>query len=218
MIKSILDNLKNKKLSNPELLALISAASVLRKDKLFKELLFICKKNKIKRSKVYETILQTYLFAGFPSAIVSLKIVNDFFPKNKSIEKNKSNKGTINEGTKTCKKIYGEKFGKLISNIKSFSPELADWLVIEGYGKVLSRKGLSLSERELSIISILTVQKFESQLYSHLNGAFRQKVREEKIKKIIENLDLLNNNSYTKFGLKVFNKFVTDKNNAQSSK
>lgn len=213
MNKAILDIIKNKKFSEDELLALISAASVLRKEKLFKVFLSICKQNKIKSNKVYETILQTYLFAGFPSAIVSLKTTNDFFPvkKKKFIDEKTSKKDTIKEGIKTCKKIYGQKFYKLMSNISSYSPELADWLVIEGYGKVLSRKGLNLSERELSIISILTVQKFESQLYSHINGAFRQKINRKKIKKVIINLELLGNKSYTKFGLNIFNKFITNK-------
>ncbi len=192
----------------------MSAASVLRKEKYLKELLYLCKKRKIKSRKVYETILQTYLFAGFPSALVSLQIVNEFFPQNNIITNNNTELGTIKKGTQTCKKIYGGKFDKLINNIKSFSPELADWLIIEGYGKVLSRKGLTLAERELSIIAILAVQKYESQLYSHINGAYRQKVSEGEIKKVIENLELLGNTSYKKFGLRIFSKFINCKNNS----
>ena len=206
-----MEKFKNKKFSEYELLALLSASSVLRKEKYFKELLFFCKKRKIKREKVYETILQTYLFAGFPSALVSLQIVNEFIPKKNTVTNNDTKLGTIKNGTQTCKKIYGNKFDKLINNIKSFSPELADWLIIEGYSKVLSRKGLTLAERELSIISILTVQKYGSQLYSHINGASRQKVSEKKIKKVIENLELLGNKSYTKYGLRVFSKFINNK-------
>lgn len=208
-----MEKFKNKKFSEYELLALLSASSVLRKEKYFKELLYFCKKKKINGEKIYETILQTYLFAGYPSALISLQIVNRFFPKKITVKNSHTKLGTIKKGTQTCKKIYGNKFNKLINNIKSFSPELADWLIIEGYGKVLSRKGLTLAERELSIISILTIQKFESQLYSHINGAARQKVSEEKIKKVITNLELLGNKSYTKYGLRVFSKFITDKKN-----
>jgi len=215
MTKSILEN---KDISEPELLALISAASVLRKEKLFKRLLSFCKNRKIKKAKVYETILQTYLFAGFPSALVSLKLVNEIFPSIKKSERKFSKTGKREEGVKTCKKIYGNKFDKLIENIKSFSPELADWLIIEGYGKVLCRKGLTLAERELSIISILSVQKFESQLYSHINGACRQNVSEKIIRKVINNLELLGFKSYTKFGLKVLDSFISDKNKYLNSK
>ncbi len=209
-----MEKLRKKRFSEYELLALLSASSVLRKKRYFKELLYLCKRSKIKGEKVYETILQTYLFAGFPSALVSLQVVNEFFPQKPTTVKNNPKLATIKKGTQTCKKIYGNKFDKLIDNIKSFSPELADWLIIEGYGKVLSRKGLTLAERELSVISILTVQKFDSQLYSHINGAYRQKVSVEKIKKVIENLELLGNKSYTKFGLIVFGKFITNKNNS----
>lgn len=53
---------------------------------------------------------------------------------------------------------------------------MAEWLIIEGYGKVLGRKGLSLKERELCIVSILSAMKFEEQLYSHIIGAINVKV------------------------------------------
>ena len=65
----------------------------------------------------------------------------------------------LNRGIKNCKKIYGDKFDKLISNIKNFSPEMAEWLIVEGYGKVLGRKGLTLKEREVCIVSILSALK-----------------------------------------------------------
>ena len=78
-------------------------------------------------------------------------------------------------GVVNCKKIYGNKFDKLISNVKEFSPELSKWLVTEGYGKVMGRKGLSLKEREMCNVAVLCSLKYDSQLYSHINGAMRLK-------------------------------------------
>lgn len=204
---------KIKSLAVPEILALISAASVLRKENFLRDLLNYSKSKKIKRSKIYETLLQTYLFAGFPNALISLYILQEIIPKKNTYKKTINNSQILSKGEKTCREIYGSKFEKLISNINSFSPELSEWLITEGYGKVISRKGLSLQERELSIISILCCQKYESQLYSHINGAIRNKVTTRKIKRVIENLELLGNRSYTKFGLKVFDKFLTNKSN-----
>ena len=205
MKNNFIENLKRSKLTEIEFLSLLSAAAVLRKYEHLKNILGECKERKISGEKIYEALLQTYLFAGFPSALNSLKIFNQYFP---DIKQNKnSNKDFYKAGIITCKKIYGKSFEKLKSNIKSFSPEMSDWFIEEGYGKVLSRKKLNIKERELCIISILTVLKFESQLYSHINGASRQKATLNEIEKVILNLDLIGNVSYSKFGLKVFFEF-----------
>jgi 4-carboxymuconolactone decarboxylase len=46
-------------------------------------------------------------------------------------------------------------------------------MLVEGYGKVLGRPGLSLRRRELCIVAMLARQgrRVERQLYSHLRGA-----------------------------------------------
>ncbi len=193
------------------ILPLIAAASVLRKDKLLKSLLLIAKEKKFSRNKIYETLLQSYLFVGFPSALISLKIFNDLFPHKKKINSDLSTKELRLRGEQTCKKVYGDKYDKLISNVKTFSPELADWLVTEGYGKVLSRKQLSLKDRELSIITMLTVLEFEDQLYSHINGALRLGIKADQIKRLIQSLKIFGTISHTEFGIKVLQKILTQK-------
>jgi alkylhydroperoxidase/carboxymuconolactone decarboxylase family protein YurZ len=115
-------------------------------------------------------------------------------------------KGEIN-----CKKVYGKKYEKLVKNIKAFSPDLAEWLVLEGYGKVLSRKGLSFKERELCIVAVLASLKFEDQLYSHINGAFRARIPVAQIRRVIEDLDILGSKNLSSFGLKVLERFNKEK-------
>jgi alkylhydroperoxidase/carboxymuconolactone decarboxylase family protein YurZ len=117
----------------------------------------------------------------------------------------------LQRGEKNCRIIYGNKYDKLISNVKSFSPEFAEWLIVEGYGKVLGRKGLTLKEREVCIVSILSALKFKDQIYSHINGAVRIKVKVELIYKVIGNLDLISAKSSAKYGLSVFEKFQLDR-------
>ncbi len=110
-----------------------------------------------------------------------------------------------------CKKVYGYKFQKLINNISDFSPELAEWLVLEGYGKVLGRKGLSFKERELCIVSVLSAMKFEEQLYSHINGAIKSKASIRDIDTVIKNLNILGKKSFSSFGMKVLNRYRKEK-------
>ena len=95
-------------------------------------------------------------------------------------------------------------------NVKSFSPELSDWLILEGYGKVLGRKGLSLKKRELNIIAVLTVLRFEDQLYSHINVAVRMNASIAQIKKVITNLIILDT-EVVEFGMKLLSRYIRDK-------
>ena len=197
---------KNKSKFKFLILPLISSAAVLRKEKLLNKLLESAKRNNIDSSKIYEALLQTYLFAGFPSALISLQIASQMFPFEKF--RYKLFKPGKKSGIRNCKKIYGNKFDKLISNINDFSPELSEWLIIEGYGKVLGRKSLSLKERELCIVAILCSMKFESQLYSHINGAYRLNNSIRLIKMVIVNLEQVGGMHIKSFGLKVLNEYA----------
>jgi alkylhydroperoxidase/carboxymuconolactone decarboxylase family protein YurZ len=204
--------LKTNNLSELELLALLSASSVLRKRKYFEIILERLVRNKCSTNKIYEALLQTYLFAGFPSALISLKRLKEIVIKNE-VYRGYDFKEYSARGEKNCRIIYGNKYDKLILNVKSFSPEMAEWLIVEGYGKVLGRKGLTLKEREVCIVSVLSALKFKDQIYSHINGAVRVKVRIELINKVICNLELISAKSSAKFGLSVLKEYQLQKVN-----
>jgi len=205
-------NSKIEKLGKNDLLPLICAAAALRKEEHLIALLEKSKLYGVQEKQLYESLLQNYLFTGYPSAMISLKILKDYFPKLENVLQDSWDLNKYRErGTKNCKKIYGRKFDKLISNVKSFSPELSDWLLLEGYGKVMGRKGLSLKQRELNNVSVLTALKFEDQLYSHINGAFRTKSKIEQIERVINNLDLLGDKELSRFGMKVLKTYLKQK-------
>lgn len=44
-------------------------------------------------------------------------------------------------------------------------------MIVEGYGKVLSRSGLDLARRELCIVAACAALRQDRQLHSHLHGA-----------------------------------------------
>jgi 4-carboxymuconolactone decarboxylase len=50
-------------------------------------------------------------------------------------------------------------------------PLLDEWMITEGYGKVLSRPGLDLGRRELCIVAACAAARQDRQLHSHLRGA-----------------------------------------------
>ena len=193
-------------------LPLICASAVSRSDKNFRKLISLAKRKKVSYSKLYEALLQNYLFAGYPSAMVSLKILREYFPNTTHRNTNDMNLYHYKKrGEQNCKLIYGSKYDKLIYNVSQFSPDLSKWLVLEGYGKVLGRKGLSLKERELCIVSVLSILRFEDQLYSHINGAARTGAKLIEIKSVIENLKLINKNREAGFGRRVLGKYIKEK-------
>ncbi len=195
-----------------DLLPLVCAAAVLRDEKHLRALIERSRLISVKEKPLYESLLQNYLFTGYPSAMISLKILKEYYPEFKNYSNERWDLNNYRQsGTKNCKKIYGRKFEILISNVKSFSPELSDWLLLEGYGKVMGRKGLSLKKRELNNVVVLTVLKFEDQLYSHINGAFRTKSTIDQIKKVITNLKIFGKAGLSSFGMRVLNRYLKQK-------
>ena len=200
------------KFTKEDLLPLMCAAAALRKENHLRAFIEKAKEIDLKENVLYESLLQNYLFTGYPSALISLKILREYFPekegpKNESWDLNKF----LERGTKNCKRIYGRKYYKLISSVKTFSPELSEWLLIEGYGKVLGRQGLSLTKRELNIIAVLVVLRFEDQLYSHINGAIRTNASIDQVKRVIKNLKIFNDDELVSFGMKVLQKYGRNK-------
>ncbi|UCC72370.1 MAG: carboxymuconolactone decarboxylase family protein [Gemmatimonadota bacterium] len=123
-------------------------------------------------AEVEEAILQSYLFLGFPSAIETFRRwrAHGVDAPEAAAEEFEA---WIERGEQTCATVYGDHYERLRENIARFHPDLDRWMVLEGYGKVLSRAALSLGVREMLIIAMLVVQGASGrrQLRSHLQGA-----------------------------------------------
>ena len=156
--------------------------------------IILMKKRKIDPLKIYETILQTYLFCGFPAVIESLKIFKFHFKNFTITYQTYDLKKYQKAGLVNCKLIYKKNFKKLISNMAFVSPELKEWMIIEGYGKILGRKGLTLAERELINVSILTTRYFESQLFAHFKGSLNLDIKASFIIKILDEIKAISGN------------------------
>jgi 4-carboxymuconolactone decarboxylase len=70
-----------------------------------------------------------------------------------------------------CERIYTHTYNKMRHSLSATSPDLDAWMIIEGYGKTLSRSGLDICTREILIVAILAALGWEKQLYSHIRGA-----------------------------------------------
>ena len=121
-----------------------------------------------------EAILQTHLFAGYPRAINAMTTVrklgaDQFGEYHEGHDENVADWEA--SGTALCGEIYGGNYPKLREKMATIHPDLDKWMLQTGYGRVLSRPGLTPRLRELCVIAVLTGQNVTPQLFSHLRGA-----------------------------------------------
>ncbi len=165
-----------------------------------------CVAAKVSQRWQEELVLQSYLFAGFPRALNAARE----WRRSQAIGEGSAQSperlsgaslidGTLDDyssvfdwrerGEATCATVYGEFYEKLRGNIRTLSPSLDEWMIVEGYGKVLSRPGLDLGRRELCIIAACAAAEQDRQLHSHLHGALNAGVPADVIKAAIGCLD-----------------------------
>jgi 4-carboxymuconolactone decarboxylase len=136
---------------------------------------------------IEELLLQTYLFAGFPRALNGMREW-----RRVSGEQPTTDSQPVTDvrarGEDTCARVYGDMYDRLRVNIRRLHPLLDDWMVEEGYGKVLSRSELDLQRRELCIVAACAATAQDRQLQSHLHGARNVGVRDAVIAESLEAL------------------------------
>jgi 4-carboxymuconolactone decarboxylase len=141
---------------------------------------------------IEELILQSYLFAGFPRTLNAMREWRRVAPMPDPAtlqESREQPKTWMARGKDTCRRVYGAMYDRLRVNIRSLHPLLDEWMIVEGYGKVLSRPGLDLPRRELCIIAACAASRQDRQLHSHLHGAWNVGVAPQVITDAIDALD-----------------------------
>lgn len=148
---------------------------------------------------VEELLLQTHLFAGFPR---SLNATREWRRVSGRPAPAAATGGTVAQwrerGERTCARVYGATYERLRQNIRGLHPELDEWMIVEGYGKVLSRPELDLARRELCIVAVCAAAGQERQLHSHLHGARNVGVAAGVVDALLDSLgDLMNERRLT---------------------
>jgi 4-carboxymuconolactone decarboxylase len=186
-----LERLRGESLSSPRVLALFSAAVALADRTAMNSAIDLAKRAGVSRDSLYEVVLQSYLFLGFPRMLGAGEILHEVWPKTISDPTAESNLGIHSwrqRGEQLYAKVYGDNAARLRDRVASFAPEILDWMLVEGYGKVLSRPQLDLVSRELSIVAFLIVDNRPKQLMSHLRGATRVGATNDQILEVVNDL------------------------------
>ena len=132
-------------------------------------------RDEVRPEWVEEVILQSYLLAGFPRALNAAREWRRVSERRAPAE----DSGTWyahadswrTQGESTCAVVYGPFYERLRHNIRELHTALDAWMIVEGYGKVLSRPELDLKRRELCIVAVCAAAEQDRQLHSHLHGA-----------------------------------------------
>ena len=124
---------------------------------------------------VEELLLQSVLMVGYPRALVAAAVwrrVSKVAAPSHDPDAGSSAIWSA-RGVETCRAIYRTNYDRLRENVRRLHPALDEWMVTEGYGRVIGRAGLDLARRELGTIVQLTILRSPRQLHSHLRGALQ---------------------------------------------
>ena len=151
---------------------------------------------------VEEIILQSYLFAGFPRALNAARAWRAASGRLAPAEDAEvaDLDGWRARGEETCAVVYGDSYEKLRQNIRDLHPALDEWMIVDGYGKVLSRPGVDLRTRELCVVAACAVSGQQRQLHSHLRGALNSGASVGEISAVLDALtDLISRDDHVRY-------------------
>ncbi len=125
----------------------------------------------------YELLLQGYLFCGYPKAVESFFCLERALKGKCGLDLSgisprilESSSVLLERGVSTGREVHGDKFERINNKITALCPDLGYLMIVEGYGHVLSRRGLDIKPRELAVVSSLTASGAQRQLNSHIRG------------------------------------------------
>jgi 4-carboxymuconolactone decarboxylase len=136
-----------------------------------------------------ELLLASVLYIGFPRAIVAWSVYRRLEPDPAPGSEPSDYAGWqewLARGEATCRRVYGKHYEQLRHNIHALHPALDQWMVVDGYGKTLSRGGLDLVHRELCSVAMLVPQGVQRQLLSHLCGALNAGATAEQVDDVLD--------------------------------
>lgn len=133
---------------------------------------------------VDEVILQSHLFVGYPRALNAMVLWRRRCPvPGGSVDVPPADR--TRRGEDVCRVVYGRAYEELRANVRALHPALDEWMLSDGYGRVLARPGLDVMTRELCIVALLVTLDVPRQLYSHLRGSLHAGATEADVERAV---------------------------------
>jgi alkylhydroperoxidase/carboxymuconolactone decarboxylase family protein YurZ len=162
-----------------------------------------------------EAIVQTHLFAGYPRTLNALAQFRDACKKaSNPLVEIKLREHPLEgddvalfrkRGRELFDQIYADKADQIDRYARSNSPDLGDWAIVEGYGRVLARDVLAPRIRSLCIVAALIPLDVSPQLKGHVQGALNTGSTQEQLWKLLDVVSrLFNEGAETRSAKKTF--------------
>jgi 4-carboxymuconolactone decarboxylase len=134
------------------------------------------RQERLPRRALVELGLMLRLYAGYPATIEFLRALARTWPartKPRPRASYESWRAWERAGTRLCRRVYGPDYDALRAFMRGLDPDLDAWMILEGYGKTLSRSGLGVADRELATVAALAALGWSKQKEAHVAGAMR---------------------------------------------
>jgi len=137
---------------------------------------------------VEELLLQSFLNVGYPLTLVAFAVWREVSGPAKETGEPIAHPewGRWTErGVKACAEVYGRTFHKLLVNLRALHPAIEPLVVVDAYGKILSRPGLDTKRRELCTLAAIAMLRADRQLHAHLRGALNTGSTREEVDAVL---------------------------------
>src|SRR5690242_12854982 len=119
---------------------------------------------KVDPKVVDEAILMANVAVGFPRTLIAMRAWRKASGHGPQAADGEDGAGYYDrherwtaQGEATCKIVYGANYERLRQTVRDLHPALDEWMITEGYGRTLSRPGLTLRQRELLMVAMCAV-------------------------------------------------------------
>jgi 4-carboxymuconolactone decarboxylase len=137
---------------------------------------------------VEELLLQSFLNVGYPLTLVAFAVWREVSGPAKETGEPIAHPewGRWTErGVKACAEVYGRTYHKLLVNLRALHPAIEPLVVVDAYGKILSRPGLDTKRRELCTLAAIAMLNAPRQLHAHLRGALNTGSTREEVDAVL---------------------------------
>lgn len=138
---------------------------------------------------IREVLVQSQPYAGWPTALNALAVMAAVFAERgiaaKPVAPSDLGREQLRQRGRENGGLIYDDFAAIEAAVRQYDAELAGYLTENAYGQIYARSGLTVRQRELVAVAMLTAQQQLRQLGWHITGALRVGCSAAEIKEVI---------------------------------
>lgn len=171
---------------------------------------------------IREVLIQSQPYAGWPTALNALAVMAAAFAERgisaKPIAASNFSREQLRERGRENGGLVYDDFASIEAAVRQYDVELAEYLTENAYGQVYARPGITVRQRELVAVAMLTAQQQLRQLGWHIEGALKVGCSAAEIKEVIVTMLLYLGWPSTLNALEVWKASVADRPREQTNR